>query len=278
MLTEGRGYLFLWNPMIAKHKKIPYEARAWKPGVGARIYGLGYHSDEDDMKVLCFVQRGGFVEAGELESKLTSKLKVYSLASGTWKMIEKLPPSNLQFDPSFGRMVWFNNSCVAWLMSDAESCASGFVLTLDILEEEYRAFPIPVEVNDVAHSELFAWGGSLCYWRDEHDSTTVWIMKDSSWSTLKLSFKMNMNMCHPLFFDGERFLLMLEFYDQTDEHCSRCVQKVVWYTVKTQECESTKTRRSAGGITTSICSVGCLRLLVDGDPDGRINYFGAPLT
>lgn len=247
-LTMGKRYLFLWNPMIAKHRKIPYEASKLAPGL-TQSYGLGYHYDDDDLKVLTLTKSSG--------PNLSTELKIYSLASDTWKRVEKIPPRNLALPANYEKnMVSLNSSCVAWVMRD-ENEGTRFIVTFDLVKEEYHSLPIPDYPG-----QLIVLGGFFFFYHYAHVFTNVWIMnKDSNSWTMKLYVTVK-EYCEPLFFDGERFLFR-KYGDQN----------LFWYSTKTQEYATTHHQYTPGYFCTyTIFCVGNLRLLLDGDPDGMDTF------
>ncbi|XP_050365509.1 uncharacterized protein LOC126784049 [Argentina anserina] len=171
--------LFLWNPTIARHIRItPWEDA---DGTLPLVHGVGYHSDEDDFKLLTLKE----LRVNCME------LHVYSVGSSISKRVEKLPPK-LNILPSQMGMVSLNNSRVAWLMKEE---ASTFVVTFDLIKEDYHAFPVPVEVGD--KGELMVFGGSLAIWRNTDFYTDVWFTKDSHSWCMKVSTEKS---CQPIFF------------------------------------------------------------------------------
>ncbi|KAM5571047.1 F-box protein CPR1-like [Rosa sericea] len=261
--------LFLWNPMISKHKMIPTPFKWARGKFSNRMYGLGYHSAEDDLKVLVLTEdynnRSNSL-FGQIN--LTMDLEVYSVALNRWKRIEKLPPSNLRIYVNHqSNMVSMNDSCVAWLMRDNDQLDLYMVVTFDLVKEEYQFFRVPILIRGPGVVKLMAFGGFLCFLRCyTGDCINVWFTKDcdSCWSLEPVVLN-----CEPLFFDGERFLLNQLNHDGND--------RLTWYNIKTQKhdygTEIRRHTRSNRCTETTLC-VGDLSLLLDADPDGRRSYFG----
>lgn len=260
---KSRRKLFLWNPMISKHRRIPlpYDDED-RPGVGrTQMYGLGYHSHEDDFKVSTLVQ-------DEDDLTTSTELRIYSLASNTWKTMKKLPYNNLVVSPKCqsADMVWLNNSCVAWLMMRRDDRISYSVVTFDLVTEDYHAFPIPVEVdarqvetNFRVKIKLLGGFLSFCCLVTEDlrvTKTRVWSMKeDSSWSM----FYSTDYFWESLFSDGDWILI-------------NRWNAVEWFNMETNDVESlfrpTQNPGKHKFTQTSVC-VGNLCLLLNGDNDGH---------
>ncbi|PRQ16793.1 putative F-box domain-containing protein [Rosa chinensis] len=255
--TSNYVHLYVWNPVIAKHRYISQPI--WPEGEDSHFtYGIGYHCDEDDLKVLVLRQTG---------RRPIWKIQfiVCSVATGQWKRITKLPPSNLQVNIfCYYNMVSLSDSRVAWLMADVDYMDLYHVVTFDLVKEEYNTYRVPISIRGPGAITLMELGGFLCFRHGQN----IWFMKDSSWSTEPIP----LNNSRPLFFDGERFLLSRFSGDH---------KELFWYNIKTQDHQHvTRTGDYAGsfdGATTQtafICG-GNLRFLLDGQPD-LYAYFCRP--
>ncbi|KAF7813722.1 F-box/kelch-repeat protein [Senna tora] len=161
--------VLLWNPSIRVSKKSPPLGNNWRPGCYT-AFGLGYDYLTDDYKVVAV-----FCDPNVYFSE--TKVKVYSMASNSWRKIQDFPFGVTPYQNS-GKFV---SGCLNW----AANCSAGstslwVIVSLDLQKETYReVLPPDYEKEECSTPTLGVLRGCLCMNYD-HKKThfVVWLMKD----------------------------------------------------------------------------------------------------
>jgi F-box interacting protein len=241
----------IWNPLIKKHKKLPFEPVDDTHKLRLHVAAFGYDPVNDDYKVLR-IESGQFLNSDDwaLEGL---EVKVYSLKEHSWRRVEdQLPYKEESFifsEPAF------LNGTFHWLVEREPGIWT--LLTFDLATEKFGVQTIPLQPYNVnLDVSLKVLGGSLCI----STHIDVWIMKEygvaSSWSRL---CKLPMNSCSLVFSeDNEKVLMKKDSFKK----------KFFWYDIKKKTLRIVKNDRQISNEHQTAClEGGSLLFLLDGDSD-----------
>ncbi|XP_026443983.1 F-box protein CPR1-like [Papaver somniferum] len=143
-----RCCICLWNPATREYKEIP-PFSAIGSYCDVQLHAFGYDHKTDDYKLLIGVEAA--------ESKDTTNIHVYTLASNSWKTGI---PYRFPYDQRAG--VSFNGD-LHWVpLGDQENYV---ILSLDISDENFKEMQIPKELSRNAANQYLFLGvleGCLC--------------------------------------------------------------------------------------------------------------------
>ncbi|RYR11832.1 hypothetical protein Ahy_B04g069341 [Arachis hypogaea] len=162
--------VLLWNPSIRVSKKSPPLGNNWRPGCFTS-FGLGYDHVKQDYKVVAV-----FCDPNHFFSE--SKVKVYSMATNSWRKIQDFPHGVTPYQNSgkfvTGTLNWASNFTLG-------STSSWIIVSLDLQKESYREIlPPDYEKEETSSTPtLGVLNECLCMSYD-HKRThfVVWLMKD----------------------------------------------------------------------------------------------------
>uniref|UniRef100_M1D3F7 F-Box protein n=1 Tax=Solanum tuberosum TaxID=4113 RepID=M1D3F7_SOLTU len=149
-LVNDDKELFLWNPSIRKHKKLPDPRTSLPPQGGPRrAYGFGYDEVHDDYKVVIF---------NEIETNMIREfeVKMYSLKSDSWRCVDDCPRM-AQFNVSGkfvnGKLHWDSTS--TYWKSDLATFCDGYrdpnIISIDLADEKWGEMDQPCDdVGEIA--------------------------------------------------------------------------------------------------------------------------------
>ncbi|KAK4283593.1 hypothetical protein QN277_000528 [Acacia crassicarpa] len=171
--------VLLWNPSIRVSKKSPPLGNNWRPGCYT-AFGFGYDHVTDDYKVVAV-----FCDANVYFNE--TKVKIYSMASNSWRKIQDFPFGVTPYQNS-GKFV---SGSLNWAANYSSGPTSLWVIvSLDLHSETYReVHPPEYEKEECSTPTLGVLKGCLCMNYD-HKKThfVVWLMKDygvrESWMKL----------------------------------------------------------------------------------------------
>lgn len=161
--------VLLWNPSIRVSKKSPPLGNNWRPGCFT-AFGLGYDHVADDYKVVAV-----FCDPNEFFSE--SKVKVYSMATNSWRKIQDFPHGVSPYQNS-GKFV---SGTLNWAASYSVGSTSLWVIvSLDLQKETYReVLPPDYEKEECSTPTLGVLRGCLSMNYDyKKTHFVVWLMKD----------------------------------------------------------------------------------------------------
>lgn len=161
--------VLLWNPSIRVSKKSPPLGNNWRPGCFT-AFGLGYDHVNEDYKVVA-------VFCDPSEYFIECKVKVYSMATNSWRKIQDFPHGFLPFQNS-GKFV---SGTLNWAANHSIGPSSFWVIvSLDLHKETYReVLPPDYEKEDCSTPSLGVLQGCLCMNYDyKKTHFVVWMMKD----------------------------------------------------------------------------------------------------
>ncbi|XP_042515311.1 F-box protein CPR1-like [Macadamia integrifolia] len=176
-ISNCNNDMYLWNPSTRSHHKLPSTPADYIPYHYA-AYGFGYDPTTDDYKLIRVWQ---FYRNDD--NSWHSEVKVYSLSTNSWRMIEDVP-----FPPI--RRQWLcgvlANSALHWIAKVKPGYHSGLglIVSFDLKDEEYREVPLPDFVDDVdIVDKMFLMkfgvlGGQLCLLFNSSIRIEIWVMKD----------------------------------------------------------------------------------------------------
>lgn len=162
--------VLLWNPSIRVSKKSPPLGNNWRPGCFT-CFGLGYDHVNDDYKVVAV-----FCDPNEFFSE--SKVKVFSMATNTWRKIHDFPHGVSPHQNSSGKFV---SGTLNWASNYSIGSSSFWtIVSLDLEKETYReVLPPDYEKEECSTPSLSVLKGCLCMNYDyKKTDFVVWLMKD----------------------------------------------------------------------------------------------------
>lgn len=166
--------VLLWNPSTRVSKKSPPLGNNWRPGCFT-AFGLGYDHITEDYKVVAV-----FCDPNEFFSE--SKVKVYSMATNSWRKIQDFPHGVSPYQNSgkfvSGTLNWAANYSVF----GSSSSSLWVIVSLDLHKETYREVLLPppdYEKEDCSTPTLGVLKGCLCLNYDyKRTDFVVWVMKE----------------------------------------------------------------------------------------------------
>lgn len=143
--ANTRHYCTLSNPFIGRLKKIPKQQPSDQTNEPASMhYGLGYDSALVDERFQVYIDR----------------TNIYNLKSESWKRIVQSMPLNDCFALKSSNALLFD-SALHWQMGNVYDHDPCMVLSLHLVTEKYRVFPIQFGGAKDFYS-LCSLGGFLC--------------------------------------------------------------------------------------------------------------------
>ncbi|KAK6156583.1 hypothetical protein DH2020_010831 [Rehmannia glutinosa] len=123
-----RSRIILWNPATRKHRAIgvPHSFTDY-----LNYIGLGFSPELDDYKIIWIPSSS--VRTPENYSEMN--LWVYSLRSGSWKMVEILPYAYYLWPPTS------INGCMHWITCNQS--AEDRILTIDLCSDRLQYLDLP---------------------------------------------------------------------------------------------------------------------------------------
>jgi len=260
------GDILIWNPLIRRYKKLPFEPIENPSGLtecesGRPDLSFGHDPDNDDYKVMRVVQfHRNFDDIRAFE------IKVYSLRRHCWKKVEEEWPEESR--PYSGSVSL--NGAFHWLFDTLSGTPDdmGTILAFDLATEKFREFTIPVlPAYEDFNLGLEVLKGCLCVCVNVGVTLNdFWVMKEygvfSSWARLYTivqgAVPWTFEYCKPLVYskDGKK-VLMEEVADDDTYH--------FWYDIEERRGRRVQFRGmpSSFWFETAIC-MGSL-VLLDGD-------------
>ncbi|XP_071699990.1 F-box/kelch-repeat protein At3g23880-like [Rutidosis leptorrhynchoides] len=170
--------LFIWNPSTRRSNRLPY--CGFEPGPGWYVmYGFGYDTSTDDYKVV------GIPCVHDTRSEYDTKVKIYSLKTGNWKILDDFPHKTLLNDD--GK---FSNGALHWVgRRYLWPSYSWTIVSVDLGNESYGEVPQPVYDEGDKYLTLGVLDEKLCVVCDYRGKCAdVWVMKvygeQDSWTKL----------------------------------------------------------------------------------------------
>ncbi|XLR52002.1 hypothetical protein HN51_002728 [Arachis hypogaea] len=163
--------VLLWNPSTRVSKKSPPLCNNWRPGCFTN-FGLGYDQKNDDYKVVAV-----FCDPNVFFAE--TNVKVYSMASKSWRKIQDFPHGVTPYQNSgkfvSGTLNWDANYAVG-----NSNSSLWIIVSLDLHKETYNEIlPPHYEKEECSTPSLGTLKGCLCMNYDYKKSYFVlWLMKD----------------------------------------------------------------------------------------------------
>ncbi|KAK4588573.1 hypothetical protein RGQ29_019543 [Quercus rubra] len=236
-ITNVAEDIAFWNPSIKKHKVLPFLPvdRPCDHGMsmcGARAYGFGYDSVNDDYKLVRISQ---FVD---LESEgFASEVKVFSLRANEWRRVEEMNYV-LCYMKKNGSLAC---GALHWVVTKKFKLDEfDQIVSFDLTDEIFRELPLPKCLEDQrVQIEVGALGDCVSVTADYHDvRVDVWVMKEyrvkESWfmllSIARTEVVGSFKYLRPLAYSksGKEVLLVLDN------------QRLVWYDLRTKRVKNVK--------------------------------------
>jgi F-box interacting protein len=255
--------IVIWNPLIRKYKKLPFEPidipSGFKKEVSHSIwnspamwseFAFGHDPVNDDYKV---VRVSEFISWCDREFEV----KIYSLRAHSWRRVKHKWPKK---ESSIASKPAFLNGAVHWLAATRSRRSLEMLVALDLATEKFRMYKTPFKLgHGVSKLELEVLGGALCVCvhRYMEESDSVWVMKEyglaSSWTLLCTITQEAVIYCKPLVFskNGEKVLIEQDF------------DKLFWYDVEEETASKVEILGMPDNFRTATC-VGSL-VLLNGD-------------
>uniref|UniRef100_A0A2N9J2R1 F-box associated beta-propeller type 1 domain-containing protein n=1 Tax=Fagus sylvatica TaxID=28930 RepID=A0A2N9J2R1_FAGSY len=183
--------LYLWNPRIRKFKMLLATPHFTDLSSAPVAYGFGYHSQNNDFKILRIVV---------LESKV-AEAEVYTLSTDSWRRVV----ISLESEPNIGYVEKIDDlsPCLfvnGALHSIAFSGHYKFILSFDVNDETFRPIMLPQNYLDgmisLSYDRLVVFKGSLavfvCGQDPDEDRfiSHIWMMREygvvESWTKISL--------------------------------------------------------------------------------------------
>jgi F-box interacting protein len=183
--------LYLWNPRIRKFKMLLATPHFTDLSSAPVAYGFGYHSQNNDFKILRIVV---------LESKV-AEAEVYTLSTDSWRRVV----ISLESEPNIGYVEKIDDlsPCLfvnGALHSIAFSGHYKFILSFDVNDETFRPIMLPQNYIDgmisLSYDRLVVFKGSLavfvCGQDPDEDRfiSHIWMMREygvvESWTKISL--------------------------------------------------------------------------------------------
>ncbi|XP_059437385.1 F-box protein CPR1-like isoform X1 [Corylus avellana] len=254
----------IWNPLIRRYKKLPFEPIENPTGFtdcrsGSPDLAFGYDPVNDDYKVMRVVQFYRKIEKIEATNAFAFELKVYSLRAHSWKRVEEEWPKELSPRSSSASL----NGAFHWLVGPPTPARSSeTLLAFDLATEKFREYTIPVQSDDDSVLGLEVLKGCLCICVNVFVTRNdVWVMKEygviSSWARLYTieqgAVPWTFEYCKPLAYskDGKKVLMEQDF------------AYLFWYDIEEKRGTRVRFRPMLKSFQTATC-VGSL-VLLDGD-------------
>ncbi|XP_049407834.1 F-box/kelch-repeat protein At3g23880-like [Solanum stenotomum] len=172
-LSNRANELYLWNPSIRKHKKLPNFTFKFRDAAQF-IYGFGYDVFHDDYKVVaCIYLRGSLPLFGDY-------VKIYSLKDDSWRSINF--PRDWVKSFNCGKFV---NGKLNWAYRSY--CTGPFwrkgwnIISLDLADEKWEKVETPCYSKEDGVFELGVLENNLSVIRNgnyEGTDLDVWVMKE----------------------------------------------------------------------------------------------------
>ncbi|XP_026410066.1 F-box protein At3g07870-like [Papaver somniferum] len=199
-------HICVWNPKTREYKKIPIPRNFNHTIFNVVNYRFGYDSLVDHFKFVRIIHR---------KKSNHSKLEVYTLGSGLWKTIEKIPylfHKTKREHPGLllnGALHWLGGTTT----KNPSSFSSKVIASFDIINERLIDVSIPEETMQ-RYKHVGVLTDCLCLISSSTDSFDVWVMLDygvkESWTKKFIVF--NANVLNPLWIqNGE--LLMITYHN-----------------------------------------------------------------
>jgi F-box interacting protein len=252
----GRG-IAIWNPLIKRYKKLPFEPIENPAGFtdcrsGLPDLAFGHDPINDDYKVMRVVRFKRNIEATR-----AFEVKLYSLRAHSWKRVEGEWPQEFITCGNSASL----NGAFHWLVGPLIR-SMGTLLAFDLATEKFREYRIPVQMDEDSVLSLEVLRGCICVCLNViRTLNDVWVMKEygvvSSWTRLYTivqgAVPWSFAFCKPLVYskDGKKVLI-----EQDLEH-------LFWYDIEEKSCRRVQFRHMPRLFQTAIC-VGSL-VLLDGD-------------
>nr|XP_023883770.1 F-box protein CPR1-like isoform X2 [Quercus suber] len=179
--SYGHCYI-IYNPCVRKFVKLP------KPNINFSSHGcydasgFGFDSKTNDYKVVRFVTLEQKVQKGK------SRVEVYSLSTGKWRMVSALPPIAVARDSDSKAFV---NGALHWVaLRKTRNELLFFVMVFDLGEEVFHEIALPKSSDYWSGISISAYGNSLALFQRGYSipCLNIWVMKDyadaSSWTKI----------------------------------------------------------------------------------------------
>ncbi|XP_059433298.1 F-box protein CPR1-like [Corylus avellana] len=267
-LYNMESEITIWNPLIRKHKKLPFEPinvpsgfekdgsySVWNSPAMWSELAFGHDPVNDDYKVVKVSKFSNWRES-------VFEVKVYSLRSHSWKSVRDKWPKK---DSSIASKPAFLNGALHWLAVSKKRRSLEMLIALDLATEKFQTYKTPFKnVSDFSKPDMEVLGGYLCVCGNEYlesGNMSVWVMNkygvESSWTRLytilREAVPWAFEYCKPLVFskNGEKLLMHPDF------------DNLFWYDIKEKICSKVEIVGMPDMSRTATC-VGSL-VLLDGD-------------
>ncbi|XP_050383994.1 F-box/kelch-repeat protein At3g06240-like [Argentina anserina] len=169
----------IWNPCIRKFRTLPQSRFKAHYSSYDISLSFGFNPKVNDYRV---VRMGWFVRS-------IFKLQVYSVNTGSWKMIEVIPPW-LMFNPDWCQGCAFVNGVAYWLFT--KSMKFRFV-SFDTDSEEFEELIVPDTISTIGLTRVRVYNDSVCLFysyvespdrQNLQEQTDIWILQGQSFTKL----------------------------------------------------------------------------------------------
>ncbi|XP_043710371.1 F-box/kelch-repeat protein At3g06240-like [Telopea speciosissima] len=167
-----RDHIYLLNRGTREFKELSYAPCS---NYNAPLVGLGFDPMSKDYK---FFKIGYYNRLGDKPTILQTDVWLYSLNSNNWRKFGDIPIPDLYFLDSSTPVV---NATIHWMISRKNSLGSlsSSIFSLEVVDEVFRELPQPPEHG--CYRDIAVMGGCLSvFYEGGHDSTEIWVMKESS--------------------------------------------------------------------------------------------------
>ncbi|XP_062024880.1 F-box/kelch-repeat protein At3g06240-like isoform X1 [Rosa rugosa] len=169
----------IWNPCIRKFRTLPQSI--FKPHYSSYDISLsfGFHPELNDYRV---VTMGWYVRS-------VIKVQVYSLSTGSWKMIEVIPPW-LKFNPDWCQGCAFFNGVAYWLFTKSKKFR---FVSFDTDSEEFEEIIVPDTISTKGFTYVGVYNGLVCLFysylegpdcQKPQKYMDIWVLKEQSFTKL----------------------------------------------------------------------------------------------
>lgn len=189
----------IWNPCIRKFKTLPQSR--FNPHYSSYDLSLsfGFHPELNDYRV---VKMGWYVRS-------VIVVQVYSVNTGSWKMIEVIPPW-LKFNPDWCKGCTFFNGVAYWLFTKSKKFR---FVSFDTDSEEFEEFMVPDTISTRGFTYVGVYNDSVCLFysylecQKLQKCMDIWILQEQSFTKLHSAVLLPGRDCLPLGFSIQNELI-----------------------------------------------------------------------
>ncbi|KAK9131430.1 hypothetical protein Sjap_011917 [Stephania japonica] len=200
MLQSVKKNLFVWNPSTEGHKlvsPVEFASPSSRPlKCWMRVYGLGFDVNTKDYKIV-LIKYLGEPTSSLRRYKLETKVGIYSLREGSWRIIENLSCPYLIYQRQSCEDLIFNGA-LHWIGLFADSTDGHYskrIVAFDFGVEKFKEIPLSddyqwwIERHEFERLSFGVWRECLCMFRKlDNGWADIIVMKEygvkESWCEL----------------------------------------------------------------------------------------------